>query len=253
MGAEHPCPLCLRVRHHIPKLPPPPPLSASPLLPWWCWGRPGGLVASGTRANSLAGCRDPVCECALVSPAEWERWGILGDHPRAGVTVAASPPWLKYGGWLLVPVLPGCSASGGRAWEQGWAETRGCGGSMEEGDTPCPTQRSRGRPCARGGREAGVCLGHRDFSPARHLPMTGCAHPPAGSVSLQGSHFLGEDFRGEVACGKKWGLLCWVRGAWRLQHFPCWGLGVGAPSCSTTPHPPELDMEKALLPEIETS
>lgn len=158
MGAEHPCPLCLRVRHHIPKLPPPPPLSASPLLPWWCWGRPGGLVASGTRANSLAGCRDPVCECALVSPAEWERWGILGDHPRAGVTVAASPPWLKYGGWLLVcsqAAQPQEGGLGSRAGQRPGA----AGGAWRRVTPPAPHSGVGGAPVREGGERQGCAWG----------------------------------------------------------------------------------------------
>lgn len=67
-----------------------------------------------------------------------------------------------------------------------------------------------------------MCVGQGHLCPARHLMAVGCAHPPMGSVSPRGSDF----FRGEVGCGAKWGLLCWVRGTWRLQHFPCWGLGA---------------------------
>lgn len=45
---------------NFPVCPLPPPLSAFPLLPWWCWGLPGGPVAAGTRATAGLAAEIPV-------------------------------------------------------------------------------------------------------------------------------------------------------------------------------------------------
>lgn len=38
----------------------------------------------GNKGHSLAGSRDPACECLPVSPAGWERWGMLVTTPVLG-------------------------------------------------------------------------------------------------------------------------------------------------------------------------
>lgn len=188
--------------------------------------------------------------CPSPPPLSRKGGGNAGDCPRTGVDGGCVPsPAKKYRGQLLVPVHPGCSASGRGAWERGSAETQGCGGARGGVTPPAPHSGVGGIPCAREGREWGVSVGQGDLGPARGLLAVGCAYPPVGSISLQESCFYGEDYRGEVACGAKWGLSCWVRGTWRLQHFLCVrGLGVGAPF----PPAPELDREQALLPETSS-
>lgn len=91
---------------------------------------------------------------------------------------------------------------------------RAAGGSWD-GVTFPASHSIKDIPCTRGGKEAGMCLGKVTLVLPNISGQWLCSSS-AGSVSLQGSHFLGEDFRNEVAHGAKWGLLGWVGGTWRL-------------------------------------
>ncbi len=124
----------------------------------------------------------------------------------------------------------------------------GLWGSSRRADTPCPTQWCGGTPCVRGGREAGLRLGQGHLGPDKALLGAGCAPLLWDPFPCDQAAFLGEDLRGEVACGAEWGLCCCLRGTWGRQRFPCQGLGAGAPSS-----PAELDREQALLPKRQTA